>query len=74
MAGPNNNVPSNDELGQLTKLISSERTIKIAVNSLKLYKNEVKRIEKDSEWKRNYKILKIWRNYADPTVARRLGI
>ena len=74
MAESNCTVPTNEELGQLSKLISSEHMIEIAVNNLELDENEVKSIEKDSEWKRNYKILKIWRNNADPALARRVGI
>ena len=66
MAEANNTDPSNNELGQIARIIKIENMSRIATECLELKKKQFTDIErnskaKDSEWKVNYKTLKIWR-------------
>ena len=66
-------VISNDELGQLAKIISSKSMIKISTQYLGLEEDDVVQITKDSEWKVNYKILELWRKKVDTKATREVS-
>ena len=72
---------TNGELGQIARIIKAEHMPQIATDYLGLDQKEFSKIElgskrkvEDSEWKRNYKALKLWRSQNGGEGTREVGV